>query len=339
MKYLLCALVLHQLGSVSAFSSPATLTAGRSVLISHRTTPTPSSLAIATTSSGDGSVEGLTAEEKKKQQRKLIRQEGGLFAFNTKYGALNPFAIYYGLVAIFLGIPWFFALTFCQLFYFVTRGKVDQQRRMPVFITHIWGTLLMRLTGCYPKMVNKEILKQFYKSNRNAMYVANHCSWDDIPFLGATIGWRNYKIVAKKELEKVPILGKAIRVAGNIEVDRTNRRSQLATLKKGIQYMKDGVNLCTFAEGTRSRTGRLMKFKEGAFKMAHKAGAPVIPIAIVGAQKSHPPHWIFPFKPTGKSTTVIVGRPVESEDNTEAEISQQVRDTLIANLPEDQQPL
>jgi 1-acyl-sn-glycerol-3-phosphate acyltransferase len=176
-------------------------------------------------------------------------------------------------------------------------------------------------------------------SKRPAMYVANHCSWDDIPFLGATIGWRNYKIVAKKELEKVPILGKAIRVAGNIEVDRTDRRSQLATLKSGIQYLKDGVNLCTFAEGTRSRTGRLMKFKDGAFKMAYKAGTPVIPIAIVGAQKSHPPHWIFPYRPTGKHTKVIVGEPVETEGITEGELSQKVRETLIQNLPEDQRPL
>ena len=70
------------------------------------------------------------------------------------------------------------------------------------------------------------------------MFVANHSSWDDIPFLGATIGFRNYKIVSKKELEKVPILGKAIRVAGNVEVDRSDRRSQLATLKKGIKYLK-----------------------------------------------------------------------------------------------------
>lgn len=171
------------------------------------------------------------------------------------------------------------------------------------------------------------------------MYVANHSSWDDIPFLGATIGWRNYKIVAKKELEKVPILGKAIRVAGNIEVDRTNRRSQLATLKKGIQYMKDGVNLCTFAEGTRSRTGRLMKFKEGAFKMAHKAGVPVIPMAIVGAHKSHPPHWMFPYRPTGKHASVIVGEPVESEGISESELAAKVRAKMIENLPEDQRPL
>jgi len=171
------------------------------------------------------------------------------------------------------------------------------------------------------------------------MYVANHCSWDDIPFLGAAIGWRNYKIVAKKELERVPILGKAIKVGGNIQVDRANRRSQLATLKSGIQYLKDGVNLCTFAEGTRSRTGRLMKFKEGAFKMAHKAGTPVIPMAICGAQKYHPAHWMFPYRPTGEVTQVIVGKPVETEGITEAELSAKVREALINNLPKDQRPL
>lgn len=70
------------------------------------------------------------------------------------------------------------------------------------------------------------------------MFVANHNSWMDIPFLGATVGWRNYKLVSKKELAKVPILGKAIRVGGHIMVDRSDRRSQVETLKKGINYLK-----------------------------------------------------------------------------------------------------
>ena len=52
------------------------------------------------------------------------------------------------------------------------------------------------------------------------MFVSNHNSWMDIPFLGHAIGWHNYKFVAKKELEKVPILGKAIKVAKNVLVDR-----------------------------------------------------------------------------------------------------------------------
>lgn len=70
------------------------------------------------------------------------------------------------------------------------------------------------------------------------MFVANHNSWMDIPFLGATIGWRNYKMISKKELGRVPILGTAIKVAGNIMVDRTDRRSQIKTLKQGINYLK-----------------------------------------------------------------------------------------------------
>ena len=106
----------------------------------------------------------LTAAEKKKQERKaLIRKEGGLFAFDTKYGALNPFAIYYGLVSIILGIPWFIALTLCQLMYKITGDRFDRRRRIVITITHVWGTLLMRLTHCFPKIENHKTLLDFYK--------------------------------------------------------------------------------------------------------------------------------------------------------------------------------
>ena len=73
------------------------------------------------------------------------------------------------------------------------------------------------------------------------MFVSNHNSWMDIPFLGHVIGWHNYKFVAKKELEKVPILGKAIKVAENVLVDRSNRKSQLLTLKQGIKWLDVSV--------------------------------------------------------------------------------------------------
>lgn len=175
-------------------------------------------------------------------------------------------------------------------------------------------------------------------SKRPAMFVANHNSWMDIPFLGASIGWRNYKIISKKELGRVPILGKAIRVGGNVMVDRTNRRSQLETLKKGISYLKDGIHLCTFPEGTRTRTGRLTEFKNGAFKMAHKAGAPVVPISIVGAAKVMPIHWMFPYRPARGVTKVIIHEPIESEGKTEEDLAETVRQSMISGLPEDQRP-
>lgn len=276
-----------------------------------------------------------------KQQKRLkqIREEGGPFAFNTKYGALNPFAIYYGLVSIALGLVWFVALLLSQLFYKITGDKLDTRRRLPVTLSHMWGTMLMALTGCFPKIENREIIEEFHKSGRTAMFVSNHNSWMDIPFIGHTIGWINYKFVAKKELEKVPILGKAIKVAKNVLVDRTNRRSQLLTLKQGMKWLNEGVNLCTFPEGTRSRNNRLMPFKNGAFKMAHKAGRPVVPVSICNAIDVMPSYWMFPYRRSGGVCKVVVHEPVESEGISEEELAERVRASIIKGLPEEQRPL
>ncbi len=60
----------------------------------------------------------------------------------------------------------------------------------------------------------------------------------DIPFLGITVGWRNYKIISKAELFKVPILGKSIAVGGHVMVDRSSRKSQLMTFKSGMNWLK-----------------------------------------------------------------------------------------------------
>ena len=71
------------------------------------------------------------------------------------------------------------------------------------------------------------------------MFVANHNSWMDIPFVCMTIGWKtNHKVIAKAELSKVPILGKAIDLGGHVKVDRGNRRSQVTTLKAGMKWLK-----------------------------------------------------------------------------------------------------
>ena len=83
-----------------------------------------------------------------------------------------------------------------------------------------------------------------------------------------------------------------------------------------------------------------MPFKNGAFKMAHKAGAPVIPISICGAANVMPSYWMFPYRPAGGGAcTVIVHEPVESKGKTEEELAIAVRESIIAGLPEEQRPL
>jgi 1-acyl-sn-glycerol-3-phosphate acyltransferase len=82
-----------------------------------------------------------------------------------------------------------------------------------------------------------------------------------------------------------------------------------------------------------------MTFKNGAFKMAHKAGAPVIPISIVNSQKVMPLGWMMAMRPAYNLAQVIVHEPVESQGKTEEELAQAVRECMIQGLPEDQVPL
>ena len=96
--------------------------------------------------------------------------------------------------------------------------------------------------------------------------------------------------------------------------------------------------MTTFPEGTRSRSGKLMKFQGGAFKMAHKMKAPVVPLSIVASGKIMSSHWMFPFRPGRNVCKVVVHDPIESEDKTEEELAQAVREAIISGLPEDQRP-
>lgn len=102
----------------------------------------------------------LTKQQKRLQQ---IKSEGGPLSFQTKYGALNPFAIYYGITSILLGIVWFVALSIMQILYKITGDRFDRKRRIPVFLSQCWGTALLALTGCFPRIENWGVIREFHK--------------------------------------------------------------------------------------------------------------------------------------------------------------------------------
>ncbi|GMI20804.1 hypothetical protein TeGR_g1266 [Tetraparma gracilis] len=275
-----------------------------------------------------------------------------------KVGRLNLYGLYYGLTSIFLGLIWTVANTAVWAAYGVVRRLLritsfDANRHIPLFFAHCWGVALLRLTGCYPKITVRpgapsptkffsaaSPIETSASPSTAVMYVGNHCSWMDIPYMGVAIGWRNYKIIAKKELTAVPILGQSIKLAGHVLVDRKNRRSQIATLKKGIATLQSNIPLCSFPEGTRSRTGRLMPFKRGSFSMAVKANAAVVPLSIVGAEKVMPTNWVMPLRPSsGVPGEIIVHPPISSVGKTEAELTEAVRRAIISGLPDQQRPV
>ena len=179
-----------------------------------------------------------------------------------------------------------------------------------------------------------------YSKLKPAMYVANHSSWMDIPFVARVFGWLNYKIIAKAELNKVPILGRAIQVAGHVTLDRTNRRSQMVAYRSGVQYLRDGVNLVTFPEGTRSKNSRMGSFKKGAFKMAQAVGATVVPMSIQYADKVQPLDYAFPAKASRfrPRAVIKIGKPITTDGKKDEELLEEVWGAIADGLPESQKP-
>lgn len=118
---------------------------------------------------------------------------------------------------------------------------------------------------------------------RPAVFVGNHTSLLDPPLVIATLPSRPVFLV-KKELAYVPVLGWIIWLAGFIFIDRSSRRSSLASLKNAARRIREGQSLAAFPEGTRSRDGRLLPFKKGAFALALESGVPVVPLGIRGGR-------------------------------------------------------
>ncbi len=116
--------------------------------------------------------------------------------------------------------------------------------------------------------------------------VSNHQSNADIPVVSRLP--MEMKWVGKKSLFDLPFIGWMMKLAGDIEVDRSDARSRAGVLIRGREYLKKKCSVIFFAEGTRSKDGRVLPFTDGAFKLAIKAKVPILPIAIEGTGDALP---------------------------------------------------
>ena len=122
--------------------------------------------------------------------------------------------------------------------------------------------------------------------------VANHESFADI-LLISNLPWE-MKWLSKAELFRIPVLGWNMRLAGDIPVERGTRRSAVQALRRCREVLAQKVSVIIFPEGTRSVTGEMLPFKEGAFRLAIDAQVPVLPIVVVGTRSALRKHdWRF----------------------------------------------
>lgn len=184
------------------------------------------------------------------------------------------------------------------------------------------------LTGVRVETVG---LDQFDHS-RSYIFMTNHVSNLDPPIQVWLIP-RRTSVMVKKELFKTPILGRAMRVASLVPVDRGNRDAGIEAVREAKAVIEQGLNMLIYVEGKRSFDGKLLPFKKGPFYMAMECGVPVVPITIVGTHYAMPKAR-FAIKPG--PVKVIFHPPIEPQDFGSREcLMEKVRAVIDSGLPEE----
>jgi len=162
--------------------------------------------------------------------------------------------------------------------------------------------------------------------------VANHESQAD-PFL---LSWLPFDMrwVAKEELFRTPLTGWAMRFGGDIPLRRGQGDSVRAMMNECERALAGGISVMMFPEGTRSKDGELLPFKDGAFALALRAQVPVLPVALAGTREMRPKHsrWFGKAHACAKML-----EPIPTAGLTEADVAtvrDRARESIASALPD-----
>jgi 1-acyl-sn-glycerol-3-phosphate acyltransferase len=166
------------------------------------------------------------------------------------------------------------------------------------------------------------------------VFMANHLSFIDGPLLVMLIPHR-VRVILKKVIFRIPVLGTAMRYVGFVPVDRRGIKAGKTSVKRAARLMRElGYSFLVFPEGTRSRDGNLGKFKRGGFFLALESGAPIVPIAIKGTFELMPKGSFFPrrgdIRVTFRRPIPVRGYDVERLP----ELMEKVRMSILADARE-----
>ncbi len=225
-------------------------------------------------------------------------------------------------VGCFIGLIILHLLFVCAIAIFVDIKKPNEKPHM-FFRWCVDKTmeLLLFVLGVKVKVNGVEKIP----TDRRFLMVSNHLSgFDPISAIVAFVKY-NLIFVSKPEIFKIPVVAQFIHKSGFLAIDRDNARNAMKTIHKCTDYVKDDVaSVCIYPEGTRSRNGDLLEFKDGVFYVCKKAQCPLVVITVKYDGK--------PLK-TLKSTVFVdvvnVIEPKEFADKSTHELSEDVR--LIMN--------
>jgi 1-acyl-sn-glycerol-3-phosphate acyltransferase len=199
-----------------------------------------------------------------------------------------------------------------------SRAGVDQ-------VTRDWSEHLFK----YVKLTYKVFNPHSVQVHPRQAYIvmSNHESLYDIPLVFVSMREGSIRMIAKKELFRIPYFGRILKKADFVFIDRQNTQSAIKALEKVKKNMEEGVIPWIAPEGTRSRDGALGKFKKGAFMLALQTNAIIIPMGIRGSRNVLPPKTIdFHLN---QKVEIHIGEPIDSR-----QYSVETRDQLLKKVRE-----
>jgi 1-acyl-sn-glycerol-3-phosphate acyltransferase len=237
------------------------------------------------------------------------------------------------LRGVFLLAFWFTAIALLAPFLIVL-CMITKNENMIYSPVRFFVRLGLALVSVKVEVTGLELLDP----NQTYIFTPNHQSLIEVPLFVTYLG-RNPAYLGKKEVFKYPVFGAGIRLIGVIPVDRSNSPAAVESAKAATENLRRGKSYVVYPEGTRSKDGRLLPFKKGAFMMAIEAGVPVVPITISGATKIMPKAQVKVFPST---VHITIHEPISTAGYSKENVVQlmdRTREKVFSALGQDEAEL
>jgi 1-acyl-sn-glycerol-3-phosphate acyltransferase len=199
---------------------------------------------------------------------------------------------------------------------------IDPGKNISNFVLRMWTRGTLYIFGVKVIVEGAENITP----GEGKVYISNHASYLDI-FTEVAYLPDNVRMIYKREINKIPLLGWAMVAAGFVSIDRENVRSAMKSLDQAAGRIKKGLSIVIYPEGTRTRDGSVGEFKRGMFFLADKAKADIVPVTIVNS---------FNLMPGGSGRVkpgtikMIIDKPIKYRKDKE--LLNEIRDIVVKNL-------